>query len=135
MGETADKTINAIDQVKNPGVKYSGSGTKVFWNNMSTCKSYQDLVWGCNTCMANCTFSHLEDAMIHQVVKATLATTPAFNTFFKKMDVVMGYGTHKIFKAGVGPATGTFNPKGVDWWTTETPPFGWDGRATETHAQ
>ena len=131
----AELNINAIDQVKNPGIKYSGLGRKMFWNNMATCKSYQDMVWGCNTCMANCVFSHLETAAVHMAVKATLGTTPIFNTFFKSMDRVMGYGTGTMFKAGVGPVTGTFNPKGVDWWTTETPPFGWDGRSQESHAE
>jgi len=130
----ANLNVNAIDQVKNPGIKYSVPGKKVFWNNMATCKSYQDMVWGCNICMGNCVFSHLETAMVHQVVKATLGTTPMFNTFFKSMDQIMGYGLQQ-FSAGVGPVTGTFNPKGVDWWTTETPPFGEDGRSREQHAQ
>ena len=124
-----------VNSITTPGVYYSGSGKKVFWNNMSTCKSYQDLVWGCNICMANCVFTHLETAMIHQVVKATLATTPVFDSFFKRMDRFFGYGTQKMFSAGVGPPTGTFNPKGVDWWTRELPPFSWDGRADESHAQ
>jgi len=126
-------TLN-VRSLTDPNIIYSIPGKKVFWNNMATCKTYQDMVWGCNICMGNCVFSHLETAAVHLAVKATLGTTPVFNTFFKDMDQVMGYGLQQ-FSAGVGPPTGTFNPKGVDWWKTETPPHGEDGRSRELHAQ
>ena len=125
-----------VNSFNTPGVRYTIPGKKVFWNDMSTCKSFNDLVWGgCNICMANCVFSHKETAMIHEIVKATIGTTPILNTFFKKMDRVMGYGTGTRFSAGVGPPSGVFSAHAVEWWTTETPPFGWDGRATESHAE
>ena len=119
-----------------PGAQYSIPGKKAFWNNMSTCKSHCDLCGGgCNICMGNCVFSHLETANIHQIVKATLGTTPVFNTFFKKMDRVMGYGLQQFGSGNSPPLNGTFNQNAESFWTIETPPFMWDGRAAESHAQ
>ncbi|XUW99545.1 MAG: reductive dehalogenase [Dehalogenimonas sp.] len=120
----------------NPDAQFSVPGKKVFFNNMSTCKTHCDLCGGgCNVCMANCVFSHLETAAVHIMVKATLGSTPTFNTFFKDMDRVMGYGLQQFGPGISPPLNGTFNPAAAEWWMTETPPFGWDGRATQAHAQ
>lgn len=121
---------------KEPGIAFSIPGKKVFWNNMSTCDTHCNLcAGGCNICMANCVFSHLEIGTIHLAVKATLGTTPIFNTFFKDMDRIMGYGLQQFGPGISPPLNGTFNPKSAEFWQKETLPFMWDGRATQTHAQ
>ena len=43
--------------------------------------------------------------MIHQIVKATVATTGAFDSIFKKMDDFMGYGDTS-FNQTNNPLTG-----------------------------
>ncbi len=125
-----------VNSFSTPGAAFSIPGKKAFWNNMSTCKSHCDLCGGgCNICMANCVFSHLETANVHQIVKATLGTTDVFDTFFKKMDRVMGYGLQQFGSGNSPPLNGTFNQNAESFWTIETPPFMWDGRANEKYAQ
>ena len=46
----------------------------------------------CSICISSCTFSKYSDAMIHEVVKTTIANTSIFNGFFSQMDRKFGYG-------------------------------------------
>jgi reductive dehalogenase len=48
-------------------------------------------IGACSICSTRCVFNHENDAWIHQMVHATLATTPMFNTFFYEMDKIAGY--------------------------------------------
>ena len=62
---------------------FSFTNCNTFWYNVST---------GCGICMARCPYSHKNDGTIHDAVLGTIAVTPAFNGFFRKMDDVFGYG-------------------------------------------
>jgi reductive dehalogenase len=42
--------------------------------------------WDCVNCQTSCPFNHPPDAMIHDIVRATTATTPIFNGFFATME-------------------------------------------------
>jgi ferredoxin len=47
--------------------------------------------WNCTQCQSSCPFGNLDDALIHQVVRATAATTTLFNGFFATMADVLDY--------------------------------------------
>lgn len=64
-----------------------------------------------NTCMRACTFSKLEEALIHKVIHMTLSTTGMFNGFFANMDELFGYNTE-------------ITPD--EWWTRDILPFDQD---------
>jgi hypothetical protein len=104
---------------------------------MSTCDTHCNLcAGGCNICMGNCVFSHLETANVHQIVKATLGTTPMFNTFFKSMDQTFGYGLQQYGPGISPPLDGTFNAVAEEFWHwNHHKPFLWDGRADQSNAQ
>lgn len=87
----------------NPGVKH-------FWTDMVSCGFYHSGSGGCWRCYATCTFSEDKAAMIHAVVKGTIATTGLFNGFFANMSDFMGYGRT--------------DPD--EWWDMSLPAFGFD---------
>jgi hypothetical protein len=60
--------------------------------------------------MATCTFNTGTNA-IHQYVKATLATTSAFNSVLWQADKSFGYGLHSDKEA---------------WWDMSQPTYGFD---------
>ncbi len=69
-------------------------GKKQFWTDGVSCWSLKATFGGCGQCMGICTFN-TGSAAIHSYVKATLATTPAFNDFLWRADVWWGYGAHE----------------------------------------
>ena len=64
-------------------------------------------------------------ASIHEMVRTMVATTGAFDSFFKNMDDKFGYGDLS-FSSTQNPLTGHFNDKAVDWWNLELPILGID---------
>ncbi len=46
----------------------------------------------CSACQAICPFNSIQASFVHGVVKATLATTPLFNSFFANMERTFEYG-------------------------------------------
>jgi len=100
-------------------------GHKQYSNDAVKCQSYFDLVQYCVTCQASCVFTKKSSAMIHKIVKATVASTPMFNGFFKKMDSAFGYGNIN-FSQSNNPTTGYFNQDAPLWWDKELPSYNYD---------
>jgi reductive dehalogenase len=70
---------------------------------------------GCSACAANCTFSTGSGAMVHSVLKSTIANVGIFNGFFASMGTAFGYGAFK-------------DPE--EWWDASLPQFGIDSTLT-----
>ncbi|MBA7668402.1 hypothetical protein ES703_76512 [subsurface metagenome] len=93
-------------------------GPKLFWYNGSLCNLWRRENYpgsGCSLCAACCSFSVGNEAMIHNVIKGTVATTGLFNSFFASMNNFFGYGTFK-------------DPE--EWWDMSLPMFGIDSTVT-----
>ena len=87
-------------------------GPKAFWTDMAGCQLFsQETGAGCRTCWASCTFTVNHSAMVHQLVKGTITTTPIFNGFLFHMAENFGYGQK--------------DPEA--WWDKSLPPVGYDG--------
>lgn len=90
-------------------VDYSGCGD---WNTGGGDRlangEGNGLAADCGFCQGICVFSKEPDATIHEVVKATAATTGIFNGFFTNMDELFGY-PDKDMEA---------------WWYQDRPLFG-----------
>lgn len=67
-------------------------GYKHWWFWGGKCFPFSDIA-DCNTmgCGKVCVFSKRDEALIHEAVKGTLATTSLFNGFFTAMDKAFGY--------------------------------------------
>jgi len=65
----------------------------------------------CYTCFTNCTFNVDHAAMIHNLVRSTIANTGLFDGFFYKMSQDLGYGSMA-------------DPN--DWWNMSLPALGVD---------
>ena len=112
-------------------------GTKAFWANGASCCMYwreigflnpalyskatgnapelnAGLATGCFRCFGNCTFTQDTGAMVHQVVKGTIANVSVFNGFFFHMAESFGYGVDLS------------NQAAEDWWDKSYPIFGID---------
>lgn len=49
----------------------------------------------CNRCQAVCPFSKFDQAVMHDLVRASISSTPVLNSVIRKMDDVFGYGEQK----------------------------------------
>ncbi|PPD59232.1 reductive dehalogenase [Dehalogenimonas etheniformans] len=88
-------------------------GKKLFWSDMTACQASSGYFNKCNhLCRGVCTMNVNAAAMIHEVVKGTLSTTPVFNGFLWNMGKSFGYGTLSAedwWEMAPGlPAWGTF---------------------------
>jgi reductive dehalogenase len=97
-------------------------GPKLFWYNGSTCRLWMRENFpgtGCSLCAAHCPFSRGGDsAMVHSIIKSTMATTGLFNSFFSTMSKAFGYGPMENKE---------------DWWDMSLPMFGVDTTGTALH--
>ncbi|APV43784.1 reductive dehalogenase [Dehalogenimonas formicexedens] len=92
--------------------KYEGNhpGKKAFLCDGIKCRTYWfESTSLCSICVATCVFAKKDKAGIHEVVKATVATTPIFNTIFKNMDQAFGYNYA--------------NRDPESWWDLKTQPM------------
>ena len=71
---------------------FTVKGTKAFYLNTVTCQQFTTDAGGCLQCWGWCTFTVNHGAMVHQLVKPTLATTPLLNGFLWRMGESFGYG-------------------------------------------
>nr|UZH91503.1 reductive dehalogenase [uncultured bacterium] len=85
-------------------------GRKQFWTNGIECWSYKATIGGCGVCMGTCTFN-TDNIAIHEYIRATLSTTPIFNSFLWQADKVFNYGLHEDKEA---------------WWDLSQPSLGFD---------
>ncbi|AKG52887.1 reductive dehalogenase [Dehalogenimonas sp. WBC-2] len=88
---------------------FNNPGKKLFWTDQHCCVMYRN-VYGCRICRPVCTFHVNSGAMAHQVIRATLATTPLFNGLFWSMAKPFGYGLKDSDK----------------WWDMDLPTLGYD---------
>jgi reductive dehalogenase len=82
-------------EIENPGS--NGLGLNSYHVNYVKCHPYRGhpgaiSQGGCGQCQSVCVFGKQSQAAIHQVVAATIGTTPIFNGFFRNMDDMFGYG-------------------------------------------
>ncbi|PPD59178.1 reductive dehalogenase [Dehalogenimonas etheniformans] len=66
-------------------------GKKLFWTDLTSCQATRGRT-GCIQCRPICAFNTHDAAMIHQLVRATAATTGMFNSFFYQMSKSFDYG-------------------------------------------
>ncbi|WP_158513448.1 reductive dehalogenase [Dehalogenimonas formicexedens] len=97
---------------------FNNIGAKRFQVNGATCRANGNgsdvnicRLGNWNTCMRACTFSKLEEALIHKFVHVTLSNTSIFNGFFTTMDEFFGYNTE-------------LSPD--EWWKRDMLPFDQD---------
>ncbi len=68
------------------GIYFDGSSCNLYPSNNIIPGS------GCSACAANCTFSTGEGAMVHSVLKSTIANVTVFQPFLANMGRTFGYG-------------------------------------------
>jgi len=89
-------------------------GRKTYWTDTVSCRLYFSSVpRGCAVCFGTCTFNSQYTAMIHDVVRATAATTSLFNGFFAQMSETFGMG----LKEGEAKE---------EWWDMSLPSYAYD---------
>ena len=97
------------------------TGLKRFVFDGSSCNNYRKEVIpssGCSACAANCTFSTGSGAIVHEVLKSTIANVGIFNGFLANMGRTFGYGTFD-------------SPE--EWWDASLPQFGIDSTLEAVH--
>lgn len=98
--------------------KYAGNhpGKKAYHCDGIKCRSFWfDATSLCSICVASCVFAKKNLAGIHDVVKATVATTGVFNPIFTNLDQVFGYSYDRR------------DPE--SWWDLKQQPmFGFDSK-------
>ncbi|XUX00148.1 MAG: reductive dehalogenase [Dehalogenimonas sp.] len=74
---------------------FNNPGHKAWHMNHFACSDFWVTLglWGCGMCVGSCVFSKLSDSSIHDLVKATVAKTSMFNSFFFNMDTQFGYNS------------------------------------------
>lgn len=94
-----------------PQGPWSTPGKRVFYKNEPECKLYQHSTGAtCQICTGVCVFNVNDAAMVHEIVKGTIATTSLFNNFLWEADVAFGYGHHDA----------------EEWWDLDLPRYGFD---------
>jgi epoxyqueuosine reductase len=91
-----------------PGI-FHNAGPKNFWCDAAGCRmQFKRLGGRCHICYGVCPFNEGREAMMHNFVKSTLATTSLFNGFFANMSDMMGFGLQGK----------------EEWWDHTQPVFG-----------
>ncbi|ACZ62426.1 reductive dehalogenase [Dehalococcoides mccartyi] len=93
--------------------RWSSPGKKVFWRDEPGCFKAWKSFPGCGTCMGTCTFNTNTQAIVHDVVKATVSQTSLLNGMFWNADKFFGYGITPVEKRD-------------EWWDHLNPINGYD---------
>ena len=93
--------------------KWNAHGFEGWRVDYGKCYPYRGMPGGefaadCGMCQGVCVFSKRTEAGIHDIVRATIATTPVFNSFFTVMDKAFGYPDRDV----------------EAWWDEEQPVYG-----------
>ncbi|MQY81482.1 MAG: reductive dehalogenase [Dehalococcoidia bacterium] len=107
---------NALSMETEPSWEIQGAwnnpGVKTYYEKAPNCFSQWLKIGGhdCGICLATCPFSKQDKSFIHihDFVRQIIATTPAFNGMFRKLDTDPGYGK---------------DPEA--WWELDLPPHGY----------
>ena len=93
--------------------EYFKLGRKTYWTDMITCAEYRaPLSNGCMLCFGVCVFNSQYGALVHDMVRGTVATTGLLNGFFADMDETFGFG----LKEGEAKE---------EWWKMSLPAYGY----------
>lgn len=91
------------------------AGHKAWWPNQVNCYSYwKEITTGCGICHSVCPWSKKDRAWLHEMVKVTAASTPAFDRFMRRMDDAFGYGLRNS------------DEEQAAWWELDLPDYGYD---------
>lgn len=92
---------------------WNNAGHKAWFEDAVKCLTYwrAEAGSGCGICFAVCPFSKKDRGWVHQWVKASIATAPALDGFFRSMDDAFGYGAQKDCE---------------EWWHLDLPEQGTD---------
>jgi len=97
------------------GYEWVNPGHKAWWPDQRKCYSYwQEITTGCGTCFSVCPWSKKDKAWLHDMVKITAATTPAFDSFFRTMDDAFGFEVKNS------------DQEQDAWWELDLPEYGID---------
>jgi len=91
---------------------YNSQGVRHWRRDEPKCRAYIYEVGSCAICFGVCPYSKIHKATYTNAWQATVATTPVFNRFFRRMDDFLGYGIKR----------------GEDiekFWELDLPPWGW----------
>ncbi|AKG52810.1 reductive dehalogenase [Dehalogenimonas sp. WBC-2] len=90
------------------------AGTKEYWSDGALCRLFRTEANGCNVCWGNCTFTTNKGAMVHEVIRGTIANVGIgpLNHFFFQMGELFNYGAD--------------SQKAEDWWDRSFPVLGMD---------
>lgn len=72
---------------------WQNKGIKGWYMDAKKCYSY--MLGGepdCSRCQTVCPFTKFDEAVLHDLIKLSIGTTPALNSAIRKMDDVFGYG-------------------------------------------
>ncbi|MEQ4489043.1 MAG: reductive dehalogenase [Dehalococcoides mccartyi] len=93
-----------------PGA-WSTSGKRAYFKQEPECKLFQNSSGcSCQVCTGTCVFNVNNVAMIHNVVRGIVSTTPIFNSFLASADKFFGYAQHDA----------------AEWWDLDLPRYGFD---------
>ena len=96
-------------QVKGP---WNNPGHKAYFDDSIKCMTFwRQNTNNCTTCFAVCPFAKKDKALLHNLVKAAVSRTAAFDAAFRMGDDVMGYGQQ---------------PDPDSWWKMDLPEYGID---------
>jgi reductive dehalogenase len=94
--------------------EYYKTGRKTYWTDGISCAKFRaPLPNGCQLCFGVCVFNSQHTALVHDVVRGTVANTSLLNGFFSKMDTTFGFG----LKDGDAKE---------DWWNMSLPSYGYN---------
>jgi epoxyqueuosine reductase len=96
------------------GKTYFSPGVKVFRWAQERCNAYYQMNMGCATCFAVCPYSKKPQSSYSNTFRASVATNPALNRFWRKAD-------DYFFGAGVRDSADI-----EKFWDLELPPWGYD---------
>jgi reductive dehalogenase len=101
--------------------EYFKTGRKTYWTDGITCAEYRaSRSNGCMLCFGVCVFNSQYGALVHDVVRGTVATTGLFNGFFAQMGESFGFG----LKEGEAKES---------WWDMSLPSYGYSTALGAAH--
>ena len=101
--------------------EFSKMGRKTYWFDGITCAEFRaPLSNGCQLCFGVCVFNSQYGALVHDIVRGTVANTSLFNGFFAQMEGAFGFG----LKEGEAKE---------EWWNMSLPSYGYSTAVGAKH--
>jgi reductive dehalogenase len=106
---------------------------KIYWTNLATCDEYSASYFGgfagCERCRTACPFMTNRAALAHDLIRATVATSPIFNGFIANTISLFGFGQKDDDGNLVGYDEDNYaraSANGQSWWDMSLPMHGYD---------